>query len=199
MNTKLLSLFGFCASLLLMASCSSSNSVADKALKLVGLGTFAPSDTDRYLGHSYGSETLSLFSDYGEIFDNILLRTEEATNFRKYGVYMESSRNSFFYFSNAVFEKWELVKEDLVSYDLYGCVDYSKMAGLNEEGIKSMKESYMRMYSDYQESNSVATWLVAKDVPARVLRYKLDNKLFASLTLIGVPGKGSRVCAFRIE
>ncbi|MBQ7421625.1 MAG: hypothetical protein IJV27_05765 [Prevotella sp.] len=199
MKTRLLNFIAFGVSLLLIASCSSPKSVADKALKLVGLGTFAPSDVDRYLGHSYGFETLKLFTDYDDIFDNALIDTDEALNFRKYGSYKETSKTSFFYFKNAVFEKWELVKEDELSYDLYGITDYSRLGDLSPEAIKSMKDYESISHADYQESGNITTYLVAKDVPAKILRYKLDNKFFANLTVIKVPDVGYRVCAFRIE
>ncbi len=199
MKTKLLKFIAFGASLLLIASCSSPNSVADKALKVVGLGTFAPSDVDRYLGNSYGSEILSLFTDYDDIFDNALIERDEAQNFRKYGFYRRAERSNFFYFSNAIFEKWELVKEDDISYDLYTLVDYSQFEGVDENTIKSLRDYARNNHEDYQESGLVSTWMVAKNVPAKLLRYKLDNRFFANLTVINVPEKGYRVCAFRIE
>lgn len=199
MKTRILSLFVFVASLLLAASCSSSTSVANKALKLVGLGTFAPSDVDRYLGHSYGFETMKLFTDYDDVFDNALIDTDEALNFRKYGSYKETSKTAFFYFSNAVFEKWELVKEDELTYDLYGITDYSRLGDLSPEVIKGMKDYQSRSHEDFKELGDITTYLVAKDAPAKILRYKLDNKFFANLTVINVPDKGYRVCAFRIE
>ena len=199
MRIRLLSAFALCFTLLSNVSCSSPNSVADKALKLVGLGTFAPSDVDRYLGHSYGFETIKLFTDYDDIFDNALIDTDEALNFRKYGTYKETNRAGFFYFSNAVFEKWELVKEDELTYDLYGITDYSRLGDLSPEVLKGMKDYESRSHEDFKESGNITTYLVAKDAPAKILRYKLDNKFFANLTVIKVPDVGYRVCAFRIE
>ena len=199
MKTRLLNFIALGASLLFIASCSSPNSVANKALKLVGLGTFAPSDVDRYLGYSYGFETINLFTDYNDIFDNALIDTDKALYFRKYGSYKETSKTAFFYFSNAIFEKWELVKEEEISYDLYGITDYSRHGDLSPEAIKAMKDYLSSSHADYKESGNIITYLVAKDAPAKILRYKLDNKFFANLTVIKVPDVGYRVCAFRIE
>ena len=66
--------------LISIVSCSSPTSVAEKALKLVGLGTFVPDVVEKHFGwDSYN--TLSLFTDYDNIFDNALIDTDEADHF----------------------------------------------------------------------------------------------------------------------
>ena len=83
----------FC--LISIVSCSGPTSVAEKALKLVGRGTFVQDIAEKYLDIE-SLNAIKLFTDYGTVFDNSLIYTEEAEHFIKYNFYKKIQQNSFF-------------------------------------------------------------------------------------------------------
>ena len=195
------SLIVFCSIILpTLSSCSSPTSVAEKALKVVGRGTFVPTDVDRYVGIEPRAIIL-LTSDYGDIFDDALRKSQEAEDFRENGYYKESKRSAFFNFSDVLFEKFELISKEEITTDLYGINNYALMreGGIDERVIEQSREVNERFYKDYQENNDCGTWLIEKDVPMYILRYKLDNQYIANISVVKCPDAGFRVCAFRIE
>lgn len=183
----------------MLISCSSPESVAQKALKVVGLGTFAPTEVDRYIGRTQGFEAITMFSDYDKVFSRDLIRSSEAEDFRRSGYYREIDQEEYFYFSNAIFEKWELVKKDQYEINLYGLSNAAAYEGLTPEAIERIEKAHEHIHKDYVKNGNISTWLVAEDVPAFDLRYKLDNRFFANITVIKIPDEGYRVCSFRID
>ncbi len=185
----------FC--LISIVSCSSPTSVAEKALKLVGRGTFVPDIAEKYLDIE-SLNAIKLFTDYGTVFDNSLIYTEEAEHFIKYNFYKKIQQNSFFYFSDIMFSKYSLISKERINYDIKGIIDYSTM-GLSNEAINNLKEAYKNLNDEYQENGSFATWTESRDVPAYRLRYNIENKHIADITVLKLPKKGYRVCSFYIE
>lgn len=183
--------------LISIVSCSSPTSVAEKALKLVGRGTFVPDIAEKYLDRE-SLNTIKLFSDYGTVFDNSLIYTEEAEHFLKYNYYKKIPQNTLFYFSDIMFSKYSLISKERINYDIKGIIDYSTM-GLSNEAINNLKEAYKNLNDEYQENGSFATWTESKDVPTYRLRYNIENKHIAEITVLKIPEKGYRVCAFYIE
>lgn len=179
-----------------LVSCNSPTSVAEKALEIVGRGTFVPTDIDRYAGIEPRA-VIMLTTDYGNIFDNALRYNYEALDFRKTGTYKE---HRVFYFSDVLFEKYELISKEDISITLYGIDNYARWreSGTNEDLIMSFKEVH-KMQQDYQESGDFGTWIVEQNVPMSILRYKLDNRYIANISVLKCPNTGYRVCAFRIE
>lgn len=190
----------FCSIIFALSSCSTPTSVAEKALKVVGKGTFVPTDVERYVGIE-SSALISLTSDYGDIFDNALRRSQEAEDFRENGFFNEAKRSAFFNFSNVLFDRFELISKEESTTDLYGINNYAKMREdeIDEGVIEKSKEVNKRLYQDYQENDECGTWLIEKNVPLYTLRYKLDNRYIANISVVKCPDKGFRVCAFRIE
>lgn len=195
-RTICLSIFALTA----LASCSSPTSVAEKALKIVGRGTFVPTDVDRYVGTT-PSAVIQLTSKYGDVFDRALQKKYEAEEVRKNGVYKEYPTIVVFDFSDVLFDKYELISKDDITTDLYGIDNFAKMkeGGLEDSFIEKSKEINKKLYKDYQEIADCGTWLIEKDVPMYILRYKLDNRYIANISVVKCPDKGYRVCAFRIE
>lgn len=179
-----------------LSACSSPTSVAEKALKLVGVGTFVPSDVDRYLGRSEPLSTIGLFTDYASIFDNALIHSDEAENFLNSGVYSKIANKVYFSFSDIMFSNYRLISEEgEITYDIRDIFDFSTLDELTVEAIKRGA----RLHSGYQEFGTIATWIEGENIPAYVLRYNLDNRYIANITVLKLPNKGYRVCAFRIE
>lgn len=188
--------FGIGISTLL--SCSSPTGVAEKALKLAGRGTFVPTAIDRYLGND-NMATVGLFTDYDDIFDSALIHSDEAEFFLKYGYFKETPRRAYFDFSDIMFSNYQLIKQSEISYDVRSIMDFSKMDGLTGDALQSLKDAYKHLNEEYKESGSISTWLEGKDVPAYILRYNLDNKYIANITVLKLPREGYRVCSFIIE
>lgn len=179
--------------LISIVSCSSPTSVAEKALKLVGLGTFVPDVVEKHFGwDSYN--TLSLFTDYDNIFDNALIDTDEADHFLEYGDLKETPPKVFFNFSYIMFTKWTLISKDDFNMDIRNIQDYSKYPKTESE-----IEFFKSIYDDYQLNGQIATWIEGKDIKAYSLRYNIENKHIAEITVLKIPEKGYRVCAFYIE
>lgn len=183
---------------IIVTSCSGPNSVAEKALKLVGRGTFVPSIADRYMGNE-ATSTFGLFTDYDKIFSSALIHTDEAKYFLKYGVYKKTPRLAFFDFSDIMFSRFSLISKDEISYDVRDITDYSMYKGLTEEAIQRLKNACRHRYTEYQETGSIGTWLVAKNVPAYLFRYNIENKHVIAITVLKLPDKGYRVCSFMVE
>lgn len=184
--------------ILFCVSCSSPTSVAEKALKLVGRGTFVSTSIDRYLGGD-NMATIGLFTDHDDIFDSALIHTDEAEFFLKYGYFKESPRRAYFDFSDIMFSSYQLIKQDKITYDVRNITDFSEFEGLTGDAIQSFKDAYKHLYEDYKEHNGIATWIVAKDVPAYIMRYNLDDRYIADITVLKLPKEGYRVCSFIIE
>lgn len=71
--------------------------------------------------------------------------------------------------------------------------------GLDGEALQRLKDAYKYLNDEYKECGSISTWLEGKDVPAYILRYNLDNRHIADITVLKLPEKGFRVCSFIIE
>lgn len=198
MKKHLSCIIGIGLALVSMVSCSSSSSVAEKALKLVGVGTFVPDAVDRYLGGE-NLAYMSLFTDYDDIFDSALIRNAEAEDFLKCGVYREVAWKSYFNFSSVMFSDYKLISKEDFKYVLHGIRDYSKYDGLTKEAIESIKKDDSYVHEEYQEKGDIATWVEAKDVPACFLKYNLDNKHIATIIVLNLPDEGWRVCGFTID
>lgn len=184
-----------------LASCSSPTSVAEKALKTIGLGTFASSDLDRLLG-TEPLAVIMLTTDYGDIFDDALQKSSEAEFAREKGYHRKTKTSSYFDFSNVLFDRFELISKEELTRDLYGITDYKSMrdSDLDKEVIESMIK-IDKGRKDYELSGDgyYGTWLEAENVPWILMRYKLDNKYIASLSVLKLPNKGYRVCSFSVE
>lgn len=179
-------------------SCSSPTSIAEKALKIAGRGTFVPTAIDKYLGDDTMA-TIGLFTDYGDIFDNALINNDEAEFFLQHGYFEETPRRAYFYFSDIMFSKYQLIKQEEISYDVRMIMDFSKFDGLTDAALQNLKDAYKNLYDEYKENGSFSTWLVGKNVPTYVLRYNLENKYIANITVLKLPDDGYRVCSFIIE
>lgn len=188
----------FTIGIILTVSCSGPTNVAEKALKLAGRGTFVPTTIDKYLG-SDNMATIGLFTDHDDIFDSALIHTDEAEFFLKYGYFKETPRRAYFDFSDIMFSKYQLIKQDEVAYDVRNIMDFSKMEGLTDEAIQSLKDAYKHLNEEYQEQGSIATWLEGKGVPAYIMRYNLDNRYIANIIVLKLPKEGYRVCSFVVE
>lgn len=192
------------AAIICLSSCNTPTSVAEKALKLIGLGTFAPTDVDRYAG-TEPYAVIMLTSDYGKIFDNSLIKNSEAEFAREHGYYKETPRTAYFNFSDVLFEKYEFIGKEEITTDLYSISNYTSYPRLRNSDLdKKLVESMIsidRRKEDFLLSGDgeCGTWLEEKNVPWIILRYKLDNKYIANLSVLKVPDKGYRVCAFRLE
>lgn len=191
-----ISVLGICTSSLL--SCSSPTGVAEKALRLVGRGTFVPTAIDRYLGDDVMA-TIGLFTEYGDIFDNALIHNDEAEFFLQHGYYEKTPQKAFFDFSNIMFSNYQLIKQQEISYDIRNIMDFSQMDGLTEDANQRLKQAYKTLYDEYKENGPFSTWLEGKDIPAYLLRYNLENKYIANITVLKLPDDGYRVCSFTIE
>lgn len=192
------SITGIAVLILFFSSCSSPNGVAEKALKLVGRGTFVPTSVDKYLGGEPMS-TIGLFTDYGDIFDNALIDNSEAEFFLENGYTRETPRRVYFNFSDVMFSKFELINKKEISYDIRSIIDYSKFDGLTPEAIQRLKDAYNNLHKEYKEQGTIATWLEGEGVLTYILRYNLENKNIAEITVLKLPDKGYRVCSFRVE
>ena len=87
MRTTRIILFTLLA-VLTISSCSKPTTVAQKALKIAGKGTFVPSSYDISIGREPLS-VIGLFVDYDEIFSSALIRSNEAEAIIKTGKYKE--------------------------------------------------------------------------------------------------------------
>lgn len=181
---------------LLFASCDSPTAVSEKALKVVGKGTFSKSMVDK-IANTKPLAVISMFTDYGNIFDGALEETEEALNYRKTGVYKDYS-DVMFDFSDVLFERFELIDKTDYSTDcVYDIFRYTGYVNGNIDD-NALRDIFSK-HEDYQETNNIGTWLDAKDLPTYSLRYKLDNKFIAYIITVKIPHEGWRVCSFRIE
>lgn len=181
-----------------LVSCSSPTRVAENALSLVGRGTFVSSAIERQLGLEPLS-TIGIFTEYGNTFDSALIRDSEANYFLAHGYTKEIPISSFFYFSDVMFSKFKLISMEELSFDLRSMTDYSKFEGLTSSSIQRMKHADRNIHNDYKEQGEIATWTRAQDVPAYFLKYNLDNKYIAEITVLDLPNEGYRVCSVLIE
>ena len=181
-----------------LLSCSSPTTVAEKALKLAGRGTFVPTAIDKYMGNEKLA-TVGLFTDYDNVFNSAFIHNDEAEFFLKNGFFKETPRRSYFYFSDIMFSKYQLIKKKESSYDIRMIMDFSKYDGLTDSALRSLKDSYKHLHDEYKENGSISTWLVGKSIPAYIMRYNLDNKYIAEITVLKLPDDGYRVCSFIVE
>lgn len=181
-----------------LLSCSGPTGIAEKALKLAGRGTFVPSSIDIYLGND-DMATIGLFTDYDDIFNSALIHNDEAEFFLKYGYYKETPQRAYFDFSNIMFSQFQLIKQDEISYDVRNIMDFSKMEGLTGDALQRLKDAYKHLHDEYQENGHISTWLEGKNVPAFILRYNLDNRHIAEITVLKLADEGYRVCSFIVE
>ena len=179
----------FLLCLVLIQSCSSPESVSEKALHLIGLGTF----TEQIRGIR-SIEEIEMFSKYDKVFTNALMKSEAADTYRKKGYLEEEDTRAYFPLS-LLFDRVELISKEESSIDLFGYTDFSKEKDyLPEDTIERLKNAYKNTYFDYEERDDIATYRITKkQTPFYILRYKIDNKEIATVLVVKVPDEGCRV------
>lgn len=184
-----------------LTSCTTPTSVAEKALNKIGLGTFASSDLEKQLGIE-PLAVIMLTTNYGDIFDEALQKSSEAEFAREKGYHRKTETTSYFDFSNILFDRFELISKEELTRDLYGISDYKSLreSDLDKDIIESMiKLDEGRKGYELSGDGDCGTWLEAENVPWIVLRYKLDNRYIANMSVLKLPKKGYRVCSFSVD
>lgn len=200
---RFLSLMVCCIS---FVSCNTPQSVAEKALDLVGSGIF------------YGTlnaEKITMFSKYEDIFNDCLYRNSQVEYLRENGCLSEyASRDDYFQIAS-LFERYELISDTKHNISLYNYIDCYPERVLEEEMNKYSTIKYsleqaeelctsqlkyiLRYYPDCIPVIGYMTYLEYKDIPFHILKYKIDNQKIASIYVIKIPEKGYRVCGLWFE
>lgn len=182
-------------SIILIQSCSSPESISEKALHLIGLGTFR-----EQIQGIRSVEEISMFSKYDKVFTDALIKSEIADTYRTKGYLQEEEKRDYFPLS-MLFDKVELISKEESSVDLYGYSDYSKLEGLlTEDAIDRIRNANKHIYNEYEEIDNIATYKISnKETPFYTLRYKIDNRYTATVFVVKVPEEGYRVGGVFIE
>lgn len=181
-------------SIILIQSCSSPESISEKALHLIGLGTFI-----EQIQGIRSMEEISMFSKYDKVFTDALIKSEIAETYRTKGYLQKEEKRDYFPLS-MLFDKVELISKEESSVDLYGYSDYSKPEGLTEDAIERIRNANKHLYNEYEEIDNIATYKISnKGTPFYTLRYKIDNRYTATVFVVKVPEEGYRVGGVYIE
>lgn len=201
---RLLTLVVCCISFI---SCSTPQSVAEKALDLVGLGTFYG---------SFNNEEIFIFSKYGHLFDNCLIKNAQVEFLRNNGSMSNSIKDEQYFQVKTMFNTYELVSCDKYEMSLYNYINCSPKRELDNlirysgEGVKytiddaikickNIKDAILELHSDFIEIDEYLTYLEYKDIPFYELKYKIDNQSIAHMYILKIPEKGYRVCRLWFE
>lgn len=188
-------------------SCSTPQSIAEKALDLVGSGTFYG---------QFNSEHIFIFSKYEDIFNNCIVKNSEAEYIRENGDISNTIKDENHFKLNILFNTHELIscdKSNISLYDYYDCSPQREYENMNKYGTgevkytieeatalcKTIKDTILSSYSDCVEINEYLTFLKHKDIPFFHLRYKIDNTFIAHIYVVRIPKEGYRVCGLFFE
>lgn len=201
---RLLTLIVCCISLV---SCNTPQTVAEKALDLVGSGLFYG---------SFNNEEIFIFSKYGRIFDDCLGTNAQVEFLRTNGSMSNSIKDEQYFQVKTMFNTYELIsceKYDKSLYNYINCSPQRELENLNKYGTgeteytlkdasnlcTNIKNAILNLYSDFIEIDEYLTYLKYKDVPFHILKYKIDNQRIATIYVLKIPEKGHRVCGLFFE
>lgn len=172
-----------------MISCSNPESIAEKGLKEVSSGKYV--DIDGHLR----------FAREGKIFKNLLSSNDKAKAFIDGVDYHEIS----YFETDILFNHWELINKDKGTIDIYRFSDFTKDNGTKFEG--QMYRSYIEIYgkegTELQDGSKLikinangAAILEYKELPIYWLKYKIDKKRMATVTVLNHPEYGYCIVSF---
>lgn len=186
-------------------SCNTPQSVAEKALDLVGSGLFYG---------SFNHEKIIMFSKYKDIFNDCLYRNAQVEFLRKNNHISESANRDDYFQIATMFDNYELISSNESKIQLYNYIDCSpqrELENLNKYGTikftieqvedlcNSQKKYILGEYSDCITIDEYITYLEYKDIPYYILKYKIDNKNILTVYVIKIPKLGYRVCGLWVE
>ena len=178
---RLLTIVVCCISLI---SCSTPQSVAEKALDLVGSGVFYG---------LFNNEEIFISSKYGHIFDDCLETNAQVEFLRTNGSMPNSIKDEQYFQVKTMFKTYEFISCEKYEKSLYNYINCSPNRELEEiirysgEGVKytiddaikickNTKDAILELHSDFIEIDEYLTYLEYKDIPFYKLKYKQEDR-----------------------
>lgn len=184
-----------------LSSCSSPESVAEKALKEIGSGKYKKS-----LG-IISTEKLTLFNQPNSVFERYEIKNCEAVDFGrvKYHanrVKYHANLVDIYFQTETLFERYQLIDKKQTQVGLYFYFEMPDPESMSEEEQKAnliVYKYYLDLFKDnptleYTDNRIKA--IEYNNVSKYILTYKLDNKYITEISVIKHPKDGLKVTSF---
>lgn len=170
--------------LYLISSCSTPESIAEKALKEIGCG-------------KYKSDSLGLGFEKLKMFDNTLYSNCEMENYYAKNGYKADLGDVYFQ-TERLFDNYKFIDKKETKIDLYNHI----LLRTNNSNDSLFKHHAILAYQDkpkFKLDSSSCQYLEYENVIRYDLRYKIENKYILNIHVIDHPKYGLKVSSFIYE